>query len=32
LRTFLNSLLIILASVVGYAVVSRIVEETRDFR
>jgi len=29
---FCNALLILFASVLGYAIVSRMLEETRDFR
>lgn len=32
MRTIYNLFLVFLASVVGYMVVSRMIEETRDFR
>lgn len=32
MRSFFNTLLVIFASVLGYVVASRIIEETRDFR
>lgn len=32
MRTVYNLLLVLLASIVGYMIVSRVVEESRDFR
>jgi len=32
MRSLLNLLLVMFASIVGYVVVSRMIEETRDFR
>jgi len=32
MRSFCNTLLVVFASVLGYMVASRLIEETRDFR